>query len=1042
MKIHNQTTSRMQKKLFKLLLFIGMLSPLGAIAQLPVQVNGNLFPPYSVKLSDYATADSDRMVFHLLLRDVNEFNRQVVLKLFIQGNNGFSARSTDVVLGATPITLNGGVPTRLTNIDLRPYFQLENLAGIAPQQYSQPLAAGLYQFCFEVYDYLSGQQLGEKGCATAYIVLNDPPILNMPVRGENVMFKDPQNIVFQWTPRHINATNVQYEFTLVEIWDNNIDPQAAFLAGTPLYQTTTRANMTLYGPGETPLLPDKTYGWRVRAIVTDGISELSLFKNKGYSEIYHFYYTKQCTAPQYVLAESNSNSSAMVYWQGYDHSQYKVQYRKKNGDNAKWYEVNAYNEQARIQRLQENTTYEYRVGGKCGENGAYTFSRIFEFTTTTRGGSDFTCGVTPQINIDNREPLQTLVVNDIFTAGEFPVTVKRVLSGNTESPAVGELAQGGTGVFSGWGYITVPYLSDTRIKIGFVDIKINNDYELIDGILVSDYDPNWGGMVDIGDTVDTVGDVIDTVGDTVGDAIDTVGDVIGGIGSGEDTPVVDPDTTPVDPDNPNPDPTITDPPIPVEDPPAEEEPVVVTDPPVDPDTNDPETEETENSIFIRYNGKDYKNGDKIEIQYERDLPLQRFELIGIKGEKITWDVYKNFNDIAVIKAFTDTDNDVSFNVLAMPNRYVLAAEYEEKKDIRVNIHIIKDEFSLTELTATHKKEPKRIAKSGKTLYLIDNKGVLQTKKEVIYNAIIEPNLNSNEYAKIDFKWYYDKAGTSGNDPKDIGEKDIVRNLIETNRKIETRAEVGYPVKTTKSVDVKWEEQYETSTDYLSKFNKVLTFLEQFNRVNEKFKKVLPCEGSILKNFEALVGAKKIAFKLKTYNEEDKESREIYDILQTNLKLQYADLAKIECGKDIGYLGVAIGKLYGGMALGSTIDFKYSLKTKNETQEQKTVPQISGGLVLTTDFGFKTNDILDEYFYAKLALEIKAGTKTIYPYKGENHLIGSYFYLGKTNFVVEGYIDTWLTGRENFNFKFLVFDTYLESDLRLVFDLKAKDIYLE
>lgn len=803
MKIHNQTTSRMQKKLFKLLLFIGMLSPLGAIAQLPVQVNGNLFPPYSVKLSDYATADSDRMVFHLLLRDVNEFNRQVVLKFFIQGNNGFSARSTDVVSGATPITLNGGVPTRLTNIDLRPYFQLENLVGIAPQQYSQPLAAGLYQFCFEVYDYLSGQQLGEKGCATAYIVLNDPPILNMPVRGENVIFKDPQNIVFQWTPRHINATNVQYEFTLVEIWDNNIDPQAAFLAGTPLYQTTTRANMALYGPGETPLLPDKTYGWRVRAMVTDGISELSLFKNKGYSEIYHFYYTKQCTAPQYILAESNSNSSAMVYWQGYDHSQYKVQYRKKNGDNSKWYEVNAYNEQARIQRLQENTTYEYRVGGKCGENGAYTFSRIFEFTTTTRGGSDFTCGVTPQINIDNREPLQTLVVNDIFTAGEFPVTVKRVLSGNTESPAVGELAQGGTGVFSGWGYITVPYLSDTRIKIGFVDIKINNDYELIDGILVSDYDPNWDGMVDIGDTVDTVGDVIDTVGDTVGDAIDTVGDVIDSIGSGEDTPVVDPDTTPVDPDNPNPDPTSTDPPTPVEDPPAEEEPVVVTDPPVDPDTNDPETEETENSIFIRYNGKDYKNGDKIEIQYERDLPLQRFELIGIKGEKITWDVYKNFNDIAVIKAFTDTDNDVSFNVLAMPNRYVLAAEYEEKKDIRVNIHIIKDQFSLTELTATHKNKPNRVAKSDQTLYLVDPPSLINTKRVVKYNVNINPNLNSKKYSKSDISWHYDKPGTQLGNPKNDGEKTITRILTESSNTITTTVKAGYLDVKEKSVDIKW-----------------------------------------------------------------------------------------------------------------------------------------------------------------------------------------------------------------------------------------------
>lgn len=515
MKSLNKITDYIQNSFFKVLLVVGMLLPLLVMAQLPVQVNGNLFPPYSVKLSDYATANSDRLVFNLLLRDVNEFNRQVTLKLSIEGNNGFSARSTDVIIGENPITLNGGVPKRLTNIDLRPYFQLENLVGISPQQYSKPLAAGLYQFCFEVYDYLSGQQLGEKGCATAYIVLNDPPILNMPGRGENVAFRDSQNIIFQWTPRHINATNVQYEFTLVEIWDTNIDPQAAFLAGRPLYQTTTRSTTLLYGPAETPLLPDKTYGWRVQAIVTDGISELSLFKNKGYSEIFHFNYTKQCTPPQFVLAESNSNSSAMVYWQGVDHSQYQIQYRKKDGDNANWYEVNSYSEQARIQRLQESTTYEYRVGGKCGENGGYTFSRLFEFTTTTRGGSDFTCGVTPEQHIDNQEPLQTLVVNEVFTAGEFPITVKRVTAGNTEAPAIGEIAQGGTGRFSGWGYITVPYLADTKIKIGFVDIKINTDYELVDGVLVTDYDPNWSGMDDVSDELATLEDLIQDIRETI-----------------------------------------------------------------------------------------------------------------------------------------------------------------------------------------------------------------------------------------------------------------------------------------------------------------------------------------------------------------------------------------------------------------------------------------------------------------------------------------------------------------------------------------------
>ncbi|WP_161635285.1 HNH endonuclease [Aquimarina macrocephali] len=489
-----------------------LLIPFFGIAQSPVQVTAQMIPPYSVTLADYATANSDRLVVNLLLGDVTEFNRQVILKLSVEGN-GIAVQSADVVAGVSPITLDGGVPLRLTNIDLRPYFQIENLVGISPVQYSRPLPAGLYRFCFEAYDYLTGRLISTKSCAIAYIVLNDPPILNLPVRNENIVVKNPQNIIFNWTPRHVNATNIQYEFTLAEIWDTNIDPQAGFLASRPLYQTTTRSTTLLYGPAQTPLLPDKTYGWRIRAIAVDGINELSLFKNGGYSEVYHFNYTGQCSSPQYILAESNTYNAAQVFWQGVGHQKYQVQYRKKDGNNSGWFEVNAYNENAKIQRLEENTTYEYRVGGQCGENGGYTYSRLFEFTTTTRGESNFTCGVTPELHIDNQDPLETLVVNDVFTAGEFPITVKRILSGNTESPDIGEVAQGGNGIFSGWGYITVPYLADTRIKIGFVNVKINTDYELVDGILVTDYDPSWSGMDNVSDELEVLGSLGSIIAD-------------------------------------------------------------------------------------------------------------------------------------------------------------------------------------------------------------------------------------------------------------------------------------------------------------------------------------------------------------------------------------------------------------------------------------------------------------------------------------------------------------------------------------------------
>src|SRR5690606_6470110 len=198
---------------------------------------------------------------------------------------GMKFQSMDFVNGALPIVLDGGINQRLTNLDLQPYFNLNNLVGITPRQYGQQLPEGQYRFCFEVYDLFSGQRISNRSCANIYLVLNDPPLLNVPFRGDAVTAQDPQNVIFNWTPRHISAGAVQYEFTLKELWDTGMDPQAAFMASPPLYQTTTFANTLHYGPAQMPLLEGKTYGWQVRAFVSDGITETSLFRNNGMSEI-------------------------------------------------------------------------------------------------------------------------------------------------------------------------------------------------------------------------------------------------------------------------------------------------------------------------------------------------------------------------------------------------------------------------------------------------------------------------------------------------------------------------------------------------------------------------------------------------------------------------------------------------------------------------------------------------------------------------------------------------------------------------------------
>ncbi len=506
----------MYKKALHTLIILVTLCLTSVNAQVfPVNVNPQVIPPYSLRLSEYGTSVSEKLLVNLLLTDINESNRQVRLKFFVESNGGVSIQSNDVVIGAPPIFLEGGIPLRLSNVDLRAYFQLENLQGISPQQYNLPLPEGFYRFCFEVYDAQSGQQISRKSCTAVYLVLNDPPILNVPNRGEQVLMRDPQNIIFQWTPRHLNATNVEYEFTLVEIWDNQMNPQAVFLSSPPLYQINTFATTLLYGPGETPLLPDKTYAWRVRAMVSDGISETSVFKNDGYSEIYHFTYSGACSEPEYILAEAKSTTSEKILWQGVDHIRYNIQYRKKDTENAVWFDTGTVNENGTIYNLEPGTTYEFRVGGQCLDNGPFTYSQIYEFTTIVlpEETNTYNCGITPEIVITNQEPLETMVINDVFTAGDFPVTVKQV--------------DGQNGSFTGWGYIVVPYLEDTRIKVDFSGIRINTDYQLIDGVVETDYDENWGGVDDISNEIDAIVDL------TTGGILDILEDIADRLREGE-----------------------------------------------------------------------------------------------------------------------------------------------------------------------------------------------------------------------------------------------------------------------------------------------------------------------------------------------------------------------------------------------------------------------------------------------------------------------------------------------------------------------------
>lgn len=516
---------KMLKKLHLYLLLFFSLIGLASHAQtFPISITTQITQPSPIYLTKYADATTinSPIKIQLVLNDLTISNRQVRLKIYFQGN-GISFSTNDFVVGAKPLYLEGGFPLQLTNVDLAPYFEYQNLLGLNQNQYAQPLPEGIYNIYVEVYDFATGKKLSKKTGSTTIIFQNDPPFLNLPLNNASIMQQNIQNIVFSWTPRSINVSNVEYEFSLVEIWDNYTPVQNAFAYSPPLYTTTTKMTTLQYSMSEPQLIPGKKYAWRIKAKAIMGAEEIGVFKNNGYTEIFAFTYEVYCTSPIAIATSGVSENQAKITWSGnIENYDYQVKYREKNS-NSQWYQVVTPRENITLSNLKPNTTYEFTVGASC-DLGKYVHSTINEFTTIAKDEIAFAgCGIKPDPNdLANKTPLPNLYPNDVVSAGDFPIVVLH--------------ATGSNGNFSGDGYVTLPFLEKfrklidaadafagkdengksksnigqyTRIRITFSNIGLNTDFKLISGEIVASYDPNWSSMVD-GDKIIT--DVFGTDG--------------------------------------------------------------------------------------------------------------------------------------------------------------------------------------------------------------------------------------------------------------------------------------------------------------------------------------------------------------------------------------------------------------------------------------------------------------------------------------------------------------------------------------------------
>ena len=88
----------------------------------------------------------------------------------------------------------------------------------------------------------------------------------------------------------------------------------------------------------------------------------------------------------------------------------------------------------------------------------------------------------PAVNIANQTPITNLIVSETFEAGDFPVKILELT---------------GSSPYSGKGFIVVPYLADTKIAVEFNNITVNTNYQLINGVVETTYNPAWNNVLDL-----------------------------------------------------------------------------------------------------------------------------------------------------------------------------------------------------------------------------------------------------------------------------------------------------------------------------------------------------------------------------------------------------------------------------------------------------------------------------------------------------------------------------------------------------------------
>ena len=454
-----------RKILFFLVYIIGWNNVQGQ--SFPVEAALTITPPHSLVIEELGSAFNSNLQGSLLLKDLNTSSIDVVLRLTIESNS--LKIQTNPMYTGTIITLDPGLPHTLNNQELSDLFRPENLtfSGLSKANYQKTgrLPEGQYKICLRTYEVSRNIPVSNIACNYVRLVLHDPPFINLPENNTKIESRLPQNIFFQWSPRHQDPSfQTEYEFTLAEIFPQDRNAYDAFATSPIVFQTITPLTSLTY-TNDYPLLePGKRYAFRIRVLN----SMNSLFKNDGYSEVFTFLYGDACKMPETMHIEDIRED--YIQWsmeESGDYNSYQISYISKENLSKQPYNKDFYTSRMHLTALKPSTTYAIEIRGNC--RGYYSPPLLAEIKTTAPYFNPFTCSDrTPPLPDPGGSP-EFLLKGDTLFSSDFRVIV--------------EEAQASNGSFSGTGYIQMPFFQRAIVGVQFEDITLNSHYRHLSGFI-------------------------------------------------------------------------------------------------------------------------------------------------------------------------------------------------------------------------------------------------------------------------------------------------------------------------------------------------------------------------------------------------------------------------------------------------------------------------------------------------------------------------------------------------------------------------------